>query len=135
MGEVVVVAQVLSQVGVLKAITEFANASVVEPEPGASPVPTLDPGCSEKHTPQVESGPPQWARPSFTGGFPGSAFTPQPDGTLRCPADRPLSPQERRIERDGSDAGSCMPLVLAIVALVHCVRTVKKAVPASSLDG
>ncbi len=75
---------------------------LVEPEPGASPVPTLAPGCSEKHTPQVQSGPPQWARPSFTGGFPGSAFPPQPDGTLRCPADRPLSPQERRIERDGS---------------------------------
>src|SRR5260221_7245791 len=47
-------------------------------------------------------GPPQWARPSFTGGFPGSAFTLQPDGTLRCPADRPLYPQERRPERDGS---------------------------------
>lgn len=31
-------------------------------------------------------GPPQWARPSFTHGFPGSAFTLQPDGTLRCPA-------------------------------------------------
>src|SRR5260370_36510066 len=82
--------------------TEFAKAMLVEPEPGASPVPTLDPGCSEKHTPPVKSGPPQWARPSFTGSFPGSAFTPQPDGTLRCPADRPLSPQERRIERDGS---------------------------------
>ena len=47
-------------------------------------------------------GPPQWTRPSFTGGFPDSAFTPQPDGTLRCPADRPLYPQERRPERDGS---------------------------------
>jgi hypothetical protein len=45
---------------------------------------------------------PQWAHPSFTHGFPGSAFTPQPDGTLRCPADRPLYPQERRPERDGS---------------------------------
>ena len=82
--------------------TEFAKAMLVEPEPFAEPVPTLDPGCSEKHTPQVKSGPPQWARPSFTGGFPGSAFTPQPDGTLRCPADRPLYPQERRPERDGS---------------------------------
>ena len=26
----------------------------------------------------------------------------QPDGTLRCPADHPLYPQERRVERDGS---------------------------------
>jgi hypothetical protein len=47
-------------------------------------------------------GPPQWARPSFTHGFPGSAFTPQPDGTLHCPADHPLYPQERRPERNGS---------------------------------
>ena len=53
-------------------------------------------------TPQVHYGPPQWAHPSFTGGFPGSAFTPQPDGTLRCPANRPLYPQERRPERGGS---------------------------------
>jgi len=29
-------------------------------------------------------------------------FPLQPDGTLRCPADRPLYPQERRPERDGS---------------------------------
>lgn len=47
-------------------------------------------------------GPPQWARPSFTHGFPGSAFTPQPDGSLHCPANHPLYPQERRPERDGS---------------------------------
>ena len=39
---------------------------------------------------------------SFTGGFPGSAFTPQPDGSLLCPANHPLYPQERRPERDGS---------------------------------
>lgn len=47
-------------------------------------------------------GPPQWARPSFTHGFPGSAFTPQPDGTLRCPAGHPLYVQERRPEHNGS---------------------------------
>lgn len=47
-------------------------------------------------------GPPQWARPSFTHGFPGSVFTPQPDGSLRCPAHHPLYLQERRPERDGS---------------------------------
>src|SRR6266567_3757796 len=46
--------------------------------------------------------PPQWARPSFTRGFPGSAFTPHPDGTLRCPAGQPLYIQERRPERNGS---------------------------------
>ncbi len=47
-------------------------------------------------------GSPQWARPSFTHGFPGSAFTPQPDGTLRCPVGHPLFVQERRLERNGS---------------------------------
>lgn len=76
--------------------TEFAPAVAVEPPLAIEPVP------SEKPTPPVKYGPPQWARPSFTGGFPGSAFPLQPDGTLRCPADRPLYPQERRPERDGS---------------------------------
>ncbi|MFL5586325.1 MAG: hypothetical protein ACJ8DI_01555, partial [Ktedonobacteraceae bacterium] len=50
----------------------------------------------------VVYGPAQWARTSFTGGFPGSAFTPQPDGTLLCPANHPLYAQERRPQRDGS---------------------------------
>lgn len=76
--------------------TEFAQASIVEPAQAVKPAP------SEKQIPQVPYGPLQWARPSFTGGFPGSAFTVQPDGTLRCPADRPLYPQERRPERNGS---------------------------------
>lgn len=76
--------------------TEFAPACEVEasstdePEPAEFPVPA------------VTYGPVQWARPSFTHGFPGSAFTPQPDGTLRCPANHPLYLQERRPERDGS---------------------------------
>ena len=82
--------------------TEFAPAVVVEPPPTIEPEPFVEPVCLEKQTPQVPYGPPQWARPSFTGGFPGSAFTLQPDGTLRCPANRPLYPQERRPERDGS---------------------------------
>ena len=76
--------------------TEFAPAVVVEPEP------FVEPARSQKQAPQVHYGPAQWARPSFTGGFPGSAFTPQPDGTLRCPAGHPLYAQERRAERDGS---------------------------------
>ncbi|HEY6406925.1 MAG TPA: hypothetical protein VIY29_05600, partial [Ktedonobacteraceae bacterium] len=57
---------------------------------------------AEASPPAVMYGPPQWAHPSFTHGFPGSAFTAQPDGTLRCPANHPLYPQERRPERDGS---------------------------------
>ena len=50
----------------------------------------------------VSYGPPQWARRSYTKGFAGADFALQPDGTLRCPADHPLYPQERRAERDGS---------------------------------
>ena len=82
--------------------TKFAPAVVVEPPPPLKPAPAAEPACLAKQTPQVRYGPPQWARPSFTGGFPGSAFIPQPDGTLRCPANHPLYPQERRPERDGS---------------------------------
>jgi hypothetical protein len=76
--------------------TEFAPAQVGESAPA------VEPARVSKPTPPVKYGPPQWARPSFTGGFPGSAFLLQPDGTLRCPANRPLYPQERRPERDGS---------------------------------
>jgi len=74
--------------------TEFApareNLSADPPEPAELPPPA------------IVYGPPQWARPSFTHGFPGAAFTPQPDGTLCCPANHPLYLQERRPERDGS---------------------------------
>jgi hypothetical protein len=76
--------------------TEFAPARDAETPSTNAPTPEVAP------TPLVVYGPPQWARPSFTHGFPGSAFTPQPDGTLRCPADHPLYPQEQRPERDGS---------------------------------
>ena len=70
--------------------TEFAPAHAISPvTPGEPAVPVI-------------YGPAQWAKRSFTGGFPGSAFTLQPDGTLRCPADRPLYAQERRPEHDGS---------------------------------
>src|SRR5260370_1109020 len=77
-------------------VPEFAPAHVPEPAPGASPAPEARPAGPMLY------GPAQWARKSFTGGFPGSAFTPQPDGTLLCPAKHPLYPQERRPERDGS---------------------------------
>ena len=94
--------------------TEFAPALVVEPAPAIEPAPAVEPARSEKQTPPVMYGPPRWARPSFTGGFPGSAFTLQPDGTLRCPADHPLYPQERRPERDGSLR------VLYVARIGHC---------------
>jgi hypothetical protein len=76
--------------------TEFAPARETEELSTDKPEP------AEARTPAVMYGPPQWARPSFTHGFPGSAFPLQPDGTLRCPANHPLYPQERRPERDGS---------------------------------
>lgn len=77
-------------------VTEFAPTHVPKPAPVVSPAPAVQ--AAEP----VVYGPAQWARTSFTGGFPGSAFTPQPDGTLLCPAHHPLYPQERRPERDGS---------------------------------
>jgi len=76
--------------------TEFAPAQDNMPASPNAPAPESLP------VPSPVYGPPHWAKPSFTGGFPGSAFTLQPDGTLRCPADRPLYAQERRPERDGS---------------------------------
>lgn len=76
--------------------TAFAPAQVRESSP------FVEPALVPQPSPAVQYGPAHFARPSFTGGFPGSAFLPQPDGTLRCPADHPLYPQERRPEHDGS---------------------------------
>ncbi len=70
--------------------TEFAPALEASSAPVSEP------------TPAVVYGSPQWARRSFTGGFPGSAFALQPDGSLLCPANHPLYAQERRPEGDGS---------------------------------
>lgn len=78
--------------------TEFAPARV--------PAPVADPehAAAQWSPPEATAyGPPQWARPSFPGGFPGSAFLPQPDGTLFCPAHHRRYSPERRPERDGSD--------------------------------
>ena len=72
-------------------LTEFAPALTTP-----LPVPVLEPPV------EVAYSQPQWARPAQMGGFPGDAFSPQDDGTLRCPAGQPLYPQERRPERDGS---------------------------------
>lgn len=75
-------------------------------DPAASSVAPETAGVAE--TPQnaldwlASYGPPKFAQPSFTHGFPGSAFVPQPDGTLRCPAGHSLFLQERRPERNGS---------------------------------
>jgi len=79
--------------------TEFAPALE------APPAPTLEsalPALPKTQPVPVKYGPPQWAHTSFTGGFPGSAFLLQSDGSLLCPANHPLYPQARRPERDGS---------------------------------
>src|SRR6266699_4898975 len=60
------------------------------------------PELAEALVPADVYGPPKCARVSFTHGFPGSAFTLQPDGTLRCPANHPLYLQERRPEHNGT---------------------------------
>ncbi len=71
--------------------TEFAPARSPEPVAQSSSAAQAD----------VSYKPPAWAI-SRMGCIAGSHFTPQPDGTLLCPAGYPLYPQERRPERDGS---------------------------------
>jgi hypothetical protein len=81
-----------------------AETAPVDPAPSsAAPETTGSAETSQDALDWLASyGPPKFAQPSFTHGFPGSAFTPQPDGTLRCPAGHPLYLQERRPERNGS---------------------------------
>ncbi len=79
--------------------TKFAPACEAQSVSTDEPVP------AEAPTPAVTYGSPKFARPSFTHGFPGSAFTPQPDGTLRCPANHPLYLQERRASAGWLPAG------------------------------
>jgi len=94
--------------------TAFASASqpMLASEPactnevprasGPAPASGLALTTAVSSTSEPAYGPPQWAQPSFTGGFPGSAFLPQPDGTLLCPAGHVLTLAERRQERAGS---------------------------------
>jgi len=51
-------------------------------------------------TPAEQAG--QWARAARPGQFAGQDFTPQADGTLRCPAGQTLWQRERRPQADGS---------------------------------
>jgi hypothetical protein len=88
--------------------TEFA--------PARSPEPLAQSGGAEEA--DVSYQPPVWAV-SRMGCIAGTRFTPQADGTLRCPAGFPLYPQERRPERDGSlrvvyaaRIGHCRPCLL-----------------------
>ena len=104
-------------------LTEFAPAAEPPAVPPSDPVeeplsvaPSQPPKAPPAVLPSdpVEYGPAQWARPSFTKGFAGSDFVPQPDGTLRCPAGHPLSVHERRPERHGSVR------VVYGARIVHC---------------
>jgi hypothetical protein len=70
--------------------TEFAPAQAES---------IAQPGGAEQT--DISYQPPEWAV-SRMGCIAGEKFTPQPDGTLHCPAGSPLYPQERRPERDGS---------------------------------
>ena len=86
---------------------EAASVTVSEPAhqeaaSGAVSEPVHQETASGAASEPVWYGPPHWARPSFTKGFAGADFSPQPDGTLRCPAGHPLRVQERRPERNGS---------------------------------
>jgi hypothetical protein len=66
---------------------EQASASAVSPVPSA---------------PAAGYAPPITAASWKSGRFTGADFPLQPDGTLRCPAEKMLVPHERRRERDGS---------------------------------
>jgi len=108
--------------------TEFAPACKTKAASQEKPEPP------EESTPQVHYGPPQWARSSFTHGFPGSAFTPQSDGTLRCPANIHC------ILRNGvlsvmAPCGSCMLRALVIAVPVPCEHSVKRAAARSNRAG
>jgi hypothetical protein len=70
--------------------TEFA---AVQAEPALAPCSTVQADVSYQT--------PVWAV-SRMGCIAGEHFTPQPDGTIHCPAGFPLYAQERRPERDGS---------------------------------
>ena len=77
-------------------------------------------------------GPPTFAKTWKQGRMSGQDFVPQPDGTLRCPADHPLYPQERRPERDGTlrvvyatRIGHCRPCPLRERCQWHGTSTSK----------
>ena len=80
-------------------VLEFSPAQEASSAAEASPAAETSPAAGAEPT---LYGSPQWARRSFTKGFAGSDFALQPDGTLRCPADHPLTVQERRPESNGS---------------------------------
>jgi hypothetical protein len=85
--------------------------------------------CQQSQT-SVVYGTPEWARTSRVGLFAGKDFEPQRDGTLRCPANHPLYPQEHRAEYDGTlrivyaaRIGDCRACPLREQGLAHGNQT------------
>ncbi len=101
--------------------TEFARAALSAESASVLPLAS---------TPSY--GPPTFAHTWKQGRLEGQDFTPQPDGTLRCPADHPLYPQERRPEHDGTlrvlyaaRIGHCRPCPLRERCQWHGTATKK----------
>lgn len=80
-------------------VSEPAGSSEVREDGKLAPVSRPEQVSEAVWDSELSYGPPQWAQPSFTGGFPGSAFLPQADGTLLCPAGKVLTLVECRQER------------------------------------
>lgn len=80
-------------------LTEFAEASSPPPENTS-----VSPPAAPTY------GPPTFAKTWKRDRLEGHDFAPQPDGTLRCPTDHPLYPQERReAARWDPACGVCSP--------------------------
>ena len=101
--------------------TEFAPA-----------LPPEEPASRQSPAPTTSYGPPPFASTWKLGHLQGQDFVLQPDGTLRCPPDHPLSPQERRPERDGTlrvvyaaRIGDCRPCPLRQQCQWHGTSTQK----------
>jgi len=100
-------------------LTEFAKA---QPETAEAVDEQAQPEAARPEVAPVLYGPPKFARRSFTKGFPGADFAPQPDGTLRCPAGHPLCAHERR---RGSAMALCawfmeLGFSIAVLVLFEC---------------
>lgn len=101
--------------------TEFAPADRSEKPASVQPLAS---------TPSY--GPPTLATIWKQGRLQGQDFAFHPDGTLRCPANHPLYPQERRLERDGTlrvlyaaRIGHCRPCPLRQQCQWHGTSTRK----------
>jgi len=118
-------------VQVVESIPMETPAQVVESIQAVEPTQAIEPA---QVTHSVSYGPPQWARSSYTKGFAGSDFRLLPDGTLRCPADHPLYPSERRRERNGSLRVLYAARGCRIAVPVAGACSVKKVQPPSDRD-